>query len=124
MNAFDRARSAYDPMKSVVRTQSSIELEAFTRVTRKLRDAQQGGTSYVDMVKALHDNRMLWTLIATDVADPANRLPTDLRARLFYLSEFTTAHSRKVANGTATVDALIDINTSVMQGLRRQTGAT
>jgi flagellar protein FlaF len=124
VNAIDRARSAYDPASNVIRTPSSIELEAFARVTRKLRDAQRSGTSIVDVVTALHENRLLWNAIAADVADGGNQLPKDLRARLFYLAEFTIAHSRKVADRTATVDALIDLNTSIMQGLRMQSTGT
>jgi len=124
VNAIDRARSAYDPTKNVIRTHSSIELEAFARVTRKLRDTQKDGSSYVDLVTALYENRMLWTVIAADVADNANQLPSDLRARLFYLAEFTIAHSRKVADKQATVDPLVDLNTSIMQGLRMQSGGS
>ena len=124
MNAIDRARSAYDPTKNVIRTQSSIELEAFARVTRKLRDTQKEGSTFVDLFAALYENRMLWIVIAADVADSGNDLPSDLRARLFYLAEFTIAHSRKVADKQATVDALIDVNTSIMQGLRMQSGGT
>lgn len=124
MNAIDRARSAYDPTQNVIRTQSSIELEAFARVTRKLRDTSKDGSCYADLVAALHDNRLLWNVIAADVADSGNTLPKELRARLFYLAEFTVIHSRKVADKKATVDALIDVNTSIMQGLRMQSGGS
>ncbi len=124
MNAIERARSAYDPTNNVIRTQSSLELEAFARVTRKLRDTRRDGSSFVDLVTALYENRMLWTVIAADVADSRNQLPRDLRARLFYLAEFTIAHSRKVTDKQATIDALIDVNTSIMQGLRMQSGGT
>jgi len=124
VNAIDRARSAYDPTQNVIRTKSSIELEAFARVTRKLRDTQKEESRFVDLIKALHENRMLWTVIAADVAEPTNDLPKDLRARLFYLAEFTIAHSRKVADRIATVDALIDLNTAIMKGLRMQSGGS
>lgn len=122
MNAIDRARSAYDPAQNVIRTPGSIELEAFARVTRKLREAQRQGATVVEVVTALHENRLLWNAIAADVADSGNRLPSDLRARLFYLAEFTIFHSRKVAEQSAKVDALIDLNTTIMQGLRMQSG--
>lgn len=124
MNAIDRARSAYDPVTNVIRTPGSVELEAFARVTRKLRETRAHDTSAVDLVTALHENRLLWNAIAADVADAGNRLPQDLRARLFYLAEFTTAHSRKVSDGDASVDVLIDLNTAIMQGLRMQSGVT
>jgi flagellar protein FlaF len=41
-----------------------------------------------------------------------------LRARIFYLAEFTRAHTRKVLRRTAGPDALVEINLAVMRGLR------
>ncbi|MFN6978293.1 MAG: flagellar biosynthesis regulator FlaF [Gemmobacter sp.] len=41
-----------------------------------------------------------------------------MRAQLFYLYEFTAAHSRRVLDGTASVEALVDVNTAMMRGLR------
>jgi flagellar protein FlaF len=57
-------------------------------------------------------------LFATQVADNENTLPKEVRARIVYLSEFTTEHSRKVLNRQASVDALIEVNTAIMRGLR------
>ena len=51
------------------------------------------------------------------MADDGNGLPRTLRAQIFYLSEFTDHHSRRVLKGEAEVDALIDINLAVMRGL-------
>ena len=45
-------------------------------------------------------------------------LPDDLRARIFYLAEFTDQHTRKVLNGRDTAGPLIEINTAIMRGLR------
>lgn len=60
--------------------------------------------------------------MAADVSDSLNTLPAALRAQLFYLAEFTEIHSRKVINGEASADALIDINTSVLRGLNSRGG--
>jgi flagellar protein FlaF len=68
----------------------------------------------------LQENRRLWVTLAAAVADNDNALPTDLRARLFYLAEFTEAHSKKVLRGTAPVAPLIEVNTAVMRGLRKE----
>ena len=54
------------------------------------------------------------------MAGAENELPQDLRARIFYLAEFTQAHSRKVLSEGASVDALVEINASVMRGLRQE----
>mgnify|MGYP000311731850 CR=1 FL=1 len=54
-----------------------------------------------------------------DVASPGNALPSQLRAQIFYLFEFTQHHTRKVMDGEARADAVTDINTAVMRGLRQ-----
>jgi flagellar protein FlaF len=60
--------------------------------------------------------------MAADVSDVSNALPAALRAQIFYLAEFTEIHSRKVMNGDATADALIEINSAILRGLNN-TGA-
>lgn len=119
-----QARKAYELGNSVLRGPRSTEYEAFARVTRALSRATQGGTGIDhasigrETVSALHENRRLWTLLAASVADPENALPNDLRARLFYLYEFTTVHTRKVLRREAATGPLVDVNTAVMAGLR------
>jgi flagellar protein FlaF len=105
------------------RTPRDIEYDIFARVTHRLKalpGAAEGRRA--DLAAALHANRQLWTALAADVASPGNALAPELRARLFYLYEFTERHSRKVLAGEATVEVLIDINTSVMRGLRGEGG--
>lgn len=80
----------------------------------------RGEKGFADLAAALHDNRRLWTLLATSVADSKNELPQPLRAQIFYLAEFTLQHSQKVLEGNASAQILIDINTSVMRGLRQE----
>jgi len=71
----------------------------------------------------LADNTQLWSTLASDVALPGNGLPAVLRARLFYLYEFTVQHSRQVMDDKASVEVLADINMAVMRGLRGDGGA-
>ena len=61
--------------------------------------------------------------MAVDVANKDNELPEALRAQIFYLAEFTQLHSRKVLRREATVAPLVEINSSVMRGLRMSEGA-
>jgi flagellar protein FlaF len=86
--------------------------------TANLRSAADADPpDFPRLAQALHLNRQLWTRLAADVADNANPLPEDLRARIFYLAEFTAAHSGRVLRGRASVEALIDVNLAVMRGL-------
>lgn len=121
MNAFNTAQHAYAQTAAPIRTPRGLEYEAFARITRRLKQTADSGSA-TSLAAAIHLNRQLWTLLATDVADAQNALPTDLRARIFYLSEFTAQHSRKVLHRTSDVQPLIDINTAMMRGLRQQEG--
>ncbi len=47
-----------------------------------------------------------------------NKLPDALRAQLIGLAEFVRKHGMQVLAGKASIVPLIDINTSIMRGLR------
>lgn len=120
MNATTLAKTAYASSGQPTRTLKGTEYEIFARTTRRLKSAQSlGPHGFSVLAEAIYENRRLWTTLAADVADPENKLPASLRARLFYLAEFTQEHSRKVLSGKATADVLIDVNTSMMRGLRQ-----
>ncbi|MGH1369697.1 MAG: flagellar biosynthesis regulator FlaF [Maritimibacter sp.] len=121
MNALNMAKTAYASNQAPIRTPRSVEYEAFARATRNLKIAMGlGATGFTKLAEALHTNRRLWTILAADVAENGNGLPEDLRARIFYLAEFTTQHTRKVLRSEDTAEALIEINTAIMRGLRAQ----
>lgn len=119
MNASLRAQSGYSATARSTRTPQAAEYDAFARITSALQKAE----TPPERVAALHRNRELWTLLASDVAGPENRLPVELRARLFYLYEFTAQHTSKVLRNEADPDILVEINTSIMRGLRQQAAA-
>ena len=124
MNALEMAQSAYSNAAAPTRTTRGTEYEAFARITHRLRAASLNKkTSYTNFVRALTDNRRLWTLLASDVADGENALPKELRAQIFYLAEFTLKHTSDVLGKKASEDALIEINMAVMRGLNQGEGS-
>ncbi len=124
MNALQMAKTAYATNKAPIRTPRGIEYEAFARVTHRLKNAAaRGRAGFPELAEALHLNRQLWSMLAADVAEKDNGLPQELRARVFYLAEFTAEHSRKVLRRSETIDALVEINTAVMRGLRQRAEA-
>jgi flagellar protein FlaF len=115
------AQRAYQSTTNEIRTPRGTEYDAFARITHRIAGAaREGTTGFAGLAMALHDNRRLWTTLAAAVADDENALPADLRARIFYLAEFTAAHSHKVLRGTAPVAPLIEVNTAIMRGLRKE----
>ncbi|QFU10295.1 flagellar biosynthesis regulatory protein FlaF [Rhodobacteraceae bacterium THAF1] len=115
MNASLMAHAGYAATNSSIRTPRSIEYDVFAKATTALRKAESAS----EKAHAIADNRALWTILATEVADPQNGLPKELRARIFYLSEFVTHHSSRVLRGEIGTEALIDVNTTIMSGLRQ-----
>jgi flagellar protein FlaF len=114
------AQTAYSAAAAPVRTERGTEYAAFQKVTAQLNRARRPDAKMTERATALHDNRKLWTILASDLADAENALPQSLRAQLFYLAEFSLLQSRKALDDAAALDALIDINTAVMRGLTGQ----
>ena len=122
MNSAALATTGYGDAQVALHDFRQTEYRAFAEATRRLCAAEaargEEAGAFAAMAEALHDNLRLWTLLAADVAGPDNELPETLRARIFYLAEFTRAHSAKVLPKKAELRPLIDVNTAVMKGLR------
>lgn len=120
MNAAARSFSNYRQNAETVKTPRDVEYEILARVTGRLKAClpHQKGQISPDLAKALHENQRLWVAFAVDLAHADNSLPTELRARLFYLSEFVLNYTPKILGGTVAPDPLIEINTTIMRGLR------
>ncbi|MGB0959128.1 MAG: flagellar biosynthesis regulator FlaF [Halocynthiibacter sp.] len=114
------AKTAYTQHASHIRSDLDVEYDAIAHITRKIKRATDTD-DYKLLVEALHQNRQLWTLFLSAVAEDDNLLPAAVRANIFYLSEFTNIHTSSVLQGTATADALLDINMAVMRGLKQNT---
>lgn len=119
MSKLSLAQGAYAAPSDAIRTARSIEYDLFARITRRLSQSHaRKAEDFAGFAMALGDNGRLWRQLAADLADPGNALPAELRARLFYLYEFTAAHSRKLLRGEGGIEVLVEINTAVMRGLR------
>jgi flagellar biosynthesis activator protein FlaF len=115
---------SYARPEAPTRSLRSVEYDLLAQITQRLRSAWANRTTdFPALVRAVTDNTQLWSTLASDVALPGNSLPAALRARLFYLYEFTAHHSRAVLEDKASVEVLADINMAVMRGLRGEGGA-
>lgn len=123
MNAHTMAQRAYSLDSAPIRTDRGTEYEVFARITHRMKVAAQNCPGeFAKLASAIHDNRQLWALLASDVADTDNKLPNELRARIFYLAEFTNSYSSKILTQKASVEPLLEINTAIMRGLRNGGG--
>ncbi len=120
MNASAPTRNGYLDATRSTGSARDVEYQLFSRVTGRLNRASKDGAPFVELVAALAENNRLWREIALDVVDGGNGLPDQLRAQLFYLYEFTAAHTKKVLHREADASALVEINTTIMRGLRQK----
>lgn len=119
MSAHLAAQKAYSTTSNPLATPRGTEYEALGRVTVNINKYMKNiSLDFPHLVEALHENRKLWTLLATSVAEMDNRLPQELRAKIFYLAEFTHHQTEKILIGECQPDILIEVNSAVMKGLR------
>ncbi|MEM6303389.1 MAG: flagellar biosynthesis regulator FlaF [Pseudomonadota bacterium] len=119
MNSYAMAQRAYAPTAAPTRSNRSIEYDVIARITYRLKQAIIS-RNYARVLEALHENRKLWRTLAIDVADKDNGLPADLRARIFYLAEFTDHHTRKVIRDKESAVPLLEVNTAILRGLKAE----
>ena len=94
------------------RSMKAQEADVFYRTNGALRAAQRG--SPVDRVRAVADNRRLWLTVMGLVQDPANLLPSGVRAALT-----SVGHSvqRAMDNPSPDFEFLIAVNENIAAGL-------
>lgn len=93
----------------------AVEHRALARVTGMLlTGAEKGGAA---LAEACHMNRMLWTIFQTDLALPGNALPDALKAQLISLSIWVQRYTNKVLFENASIEPLVQVNRSIMDGL-------
>ena len=125
MNVVERAKEGYGRNAAPIKSFRAAEYEVIAKISHRLRaTALKQATEFPKFVEALYDNARLWTTLAVNVAHPENELPKDLRARLFWLAEFTELETRRILNGEGDVGILIEVNAAVLQGLRQMEHAS
>ncbi len=124
MTMHAQARSAYTGAAAPIRTGRASEYAVFARVTHRLSALDETDkTAYPALAAAVSDNQRLWGALAEDLLSEGNALPVPLRAQLVGLAEFVRKHTLRVLAGKASIVPLVDINTSIMRGLRGESEA-
>jgi flagellar biosynthesis activator protein FlaF len=119
MTAMLNASNALQAYKTASRYRSQRDQEAdvFRRATGALKGAREAGP--VQQIRALTDNRRLWTTVGDLVRDPANALPEPLRAALLSIG---ITVQREMDQESPDFDFLIAINETIAAGLTGHPG--
>jgi len=110
----NRAARAYEAGVAQ-RSQREQEADVFIRATGALRAARDGGQ--LDRVRAVADNRRLWSTVIDLVRDPANALPDELRAAIVSVG---ISVQREMERSEPDFGFLISINENIAAGLSGQ----
>jgi flagellar protein FlaF len=95
----------------------NTEYRLFGQVTGALLEAQKTAQRGANFIDAVDWNRQLWSALASDCLDDANKLPKAMRTQIVSLSLWVAKYSREVTRQGASVDPLIEVNRSIMHGL-------
>lgn len=115
--------SAYQKTQQTAESPRDTEYRLFGNVTASLTEAKSCRPTDPKIIKALDWNRRMWSTFSADCGAPGNQLPKELRASIISLSIWVSKHSSKVMRGEASIDPLININKTVMEGLRASASA-
>jgi len=120
--------------RTITETESprQIERRVLARVTADLErlgpdfDAAERGLDKLTALSnglrdALWQNQRVWMAFRTDLAQPGNQLPPELRAAMISLSVWVDTHTRGVLQGKNKVRPLVEINKTIIRGLDRNT---
>ncbi len=108
----------YQSTQRVTEDSRNTEYRLFGQVTGALMDAQKNGITGGPLAEAVDWNRRLWGTLAADCMDDRNRLPKEVRAQIVSLSLWVTRYSKDVMRQGASMDPLIEVNRTIMQGLQ------
>lgn len=109
---------AYQNTQRITEDSRTAEYRLFGQVTGALLDVKKAGDQGPTLVDAIDWNKKLWRTLAADCMDDRNQLPQDVRAKIVSLSLWIAKYSRQVTRNGASLDPLIEVNRTIMQGLK------
>ena len=109
---------AYHHAQAATENPRVTEYRLFGQVTGALLTAKESNAIGTQLIEAIDWNRQLWRTLAADCMDDRNTLTQDVRAKIISLSLWVSKYSRSVAREKASLDPLIEINRTIMQGLQ------
>jgi flagellar protein FlaF len=115
---------AYQQAAQRSETPRDVEYRLFAQVTRALMDVKsRPRDEFSAWMDALDWNRRLWSALAADCVQADNALPDPVRAKIISLSLWVGRYTSQVMRREEEIDALIDVNRMMMQGLATRSEA-
>jgi len=111
---------AYQKAQTTSENPSQVEYRLFAQVTNALLKVQDVDVRDLKVIDALDWNRRMWSTLSSDCGAKGNQLPDNLRASIISLSIWVSKHTSLVMRGEESMEDLININRTIMEGLAAQ----
>ena len=108
---------AYRRARTIVETPRATERRLIGQIIGDMIAARDAGLRGARLMPVLHRNREMWNTFAAACGAPGNALPDGVRAGIISLGLWVDRHTSEVVAGRETIDALIGINRSILDGL-------
>lgn len=109
--------AAYRRTQSMAEHPRATESRLIAEITREMASAWEAGSRGAALMPALHRNREMWSTFSAACATRGNALPHPLRASLVSLALWVDRHTSEVVAGREPIDALVEVNRELLDGL-------
>jgi flagellar protein FlaF len=110
--------AAYDRVSKTTESPRQVEYRLLAQVTSALRAAKAKPDDRPNFYNALVWNKKVWDAFMCDLVDERNQLPKPMRDQLLTLASWVSKQTFRVMDGNGSIDALIDVNANIMDGLK------
>lgn len=112
------AHQAYGQVQKRTSSDKDIEVAIIQQITRELENAADAEDPPItQLVDAVSRNMQLWTIFATDLANPNNSVADEGKASLISISGFVHRESMKLLGGTGEIEDLIEVNRNLLASM-------
>ncbi|WP_242184401.1 flagellar biosynthesis regulator FlaF [Sphingomonas sp. CARO-RG-8B-R24-01] len=108
---------AYCRARTIVESPRATERRLIGQMIGTMIAARDEGLQGVELMPVLHRNREMWTTFAAACGAPGNALPDSLRAGIISIGLWVDRFTSDVIAGRASIDPLIGVNRSILDGL-------
>ncbi|MBW4330435.1 flagellar biosynthesis regulator FlaF [Stakelama sp. CBK3Z-3] len=112
--------NAYQRTRTLAETPRATERRLIGQITGELFSAHEAGLTGARLMPALHRNREMWNTFAALCGGPGNTLPDEVRASIVSIGLWVDRYTSKVVSGEESIEPLIDVNRSILEGLSEE----
>jgi flagellar protein FlaF len=110
--------AAYARTQNTTENPRNVEYKLLGQVTAALMRAEETPNDMHQLMDAVLWNQSVWNAFLADLSHEGNRLPVGLKKDLVSLALWVIRETDRVMDRRTGVDGLINVNKTVMQGLR------